>query len=154
VRTILFDTGQVALVDDEDYDALSRYRWTLKRCRGNVYAQAVFVMHRFILGTPDGQIDHVDGDGLNNQRSNLRLATAAQNAQNRRTRSDNGSGYKGVTQSRSHGRPIDRWIARIGTGKRSYLGSFSTPEDAAIAYDEAARSAYGDFARTNFEEIP
>ncbi|MBV8278501.1 MAG: HNH endonuclease [Verrucomicrobia bacterium] len=104
-------------------------------------------MHRLIVNAPPGvQVDHVNGDGLDNRRANLRLASATQNAHNRKIRRDNTSGFKGVRFDQSS----QRWDARITfQGKRYYLGLFVTAELAARTYDQAARRLFGDFARTN-----
>jgi len=103
-------------------------------------------MHRFILSAKAGDlVDHRDGDGLNNQKVNLRLATTAQNGRNQRRRADNRSGFKGVKANGS------KWMARIrANNQRIFIGNFSTKEDAARAYDAVARLLFGEFARLNF----
>jgi hypothetical protein len=103
-------------------------------------------MHRAILeGAP--QVDHIDGDGLNNQRSNLRPATQAQNMANSRKYSTNTSGFKGVGWHKA----AKKWRADITFDyKTRYLGLFPTAEDAARAYDSAAKSLFGVFACLNF----
>ena len=105
-------------------------------------------MHRFLLGLAMGDrrmVDHIDGDGLNNRRENLRVCTASQNAGNSVLPCDNRSGFKGVLPRRL------RWRAEIKIARRSiFLGSFDSPDEAAHAYDAAAREFYGDFACVNF----
>lgn len=106
-------------------------------------------MHRFILDLKkeDPDVDHKDGNGLNNQRSNLRTATRAQNARNRRIRTDNTSGFKGVTWRKDLG----KWNAFIEIKtKRIHLGYFTDPMEAACAYDMAAVKYFGEFAHCNF----
>lgn len=106
-------------------------------------------MHKMIL--PGVEVDHIDGNPLNNRRSNLRPATRTQNQRNRRKqRKPVTSRYKGVCLNRKTG----KWIAYInpGGGKTIYLGSHRVEEDAARAYDEAARRHHGAFARLNFPE--
>lgn len=105
-------------------------------------------MHGFLTGWP--RVDHINGDGLDNRRSNLREANAAQNAANAGLRSDSVSGFKGVYPNTAGGLP---WKAEIrANGKRRYLGIFGDPATAARAYDAAAREAFGEFARLNFPQ--
>lgn len=100
-------------------------------------------MHQFIMGSIG--IDHINTDGLDNRRSNLRVANQTQNTANTRLRLTSKSGYKGVSlQTRSS----SRWVAQIRVGgKQLHIGTFSSPEDAARAYDAAALAAWGEFAR-------
>ncbi len=157
MKKIPLTRGMFALVDDEDYEELSKYRWCAVRSRNTYYAlrnshrdvngkQYNILMHRVIIGTPIGmETDHIDGDGLNNQRYNLRICTKQENQRNRRNPSNNTSGYKGVSFRNRTG----RWQARIDiNGKTTHLGMFSTPEEAHSAYCEAAKKYYGDFANT------
>lgn len=149
----------VAIVDDEDYDWLSQWKWSAiwngrnwyafrqpweKSNRKNVY------MHRVILGAPDGtDVDHIDtGETLNNRRENLRLCTVSQNGMNRPFPKNNASGYKGVYWNKKD----RKWQADICVNQaRHHLGQFVDIEDAARAYDEAARKYHGEFAWTNFK---
>ena len=147
--------GRVALVDDEDYDLVMRYRWTVREPispRGTVwgpYAKArvpsgtdtIIYMHTLLTGWP--QTDHRNGYGLDNQRSNLRPATHVQNSQNRRPWPGCSSRHKGVSWHR-RGR---KWRADITVnGKLRYLGLFESEEDAARAYTEAALATQGEYA--------
>lgn len=145
-----------AVVDLADLERVLRYRWCSIKIRQRTYAQTTIrrnggkthiYLHRYILDAPAGAlVDHVDHDGLNNRRSNLRLATPTGNVRNARLRSDNPSGYKGVAQT-----PSGRWRARIVVkGKRIWLGTHATAEEAARAYDAAARERFGQFACVNF----
>ncbi len=152
--------GRVALVDDEDYELVMQYRWwvqerTTPGHRSGPYArtdagkypvrQALF-MHNLLAGP---RPDHIDGDGLNNQRANLRPATAGQNGVNKRKRTRATSRYVGVSWNRMQ----KKWHARITSeGLTRSLGYFSSQEDAARAYDAAARRVFGEFARVNFPE--
>ena len=108
-------------------------------------------MHRLILDAPDGaQVDHIDHDSLNNQRSNLRLCTCSENQRNRRGRpKNNTSGYIGVAWYRRCG----RWGSQIWVnGKDHWLGLFDDPAEAARVRDAAAKRLHGEFATLNFEE--
>lgn len=107
-------------------------------------------MHRFILDAPTGlEVDHIDKDGLNNQRDNLRIASRIQNSWNNGPNSKNKSGFKGV----SFRKETKKWVAHIiVNGKQIYLGGFDNKVDAAKAHDKAARELEGEFAYLNFPE--
>lgn len=154
MKEIVLSNGMIANVNDEDYGHLSVFRWRALRSRTGWYAvrnaprpeRTTIYMHRVILrAAPKVQVDHIDGNGLNNRRSNLRLASDCQNKWNRDKPKSNTSGYKGVF------RRDERWAAYIKHNKRRYyLGAYSDPVDAARAYDRKARELHGDFAKTNF----
>jgi len=141
--------GGVALCDASDAELLRSSRWYHVRIGNCVYAQTSvcnrqIYMHREIA-QPSSQVlvDHRDGDGLNNRRTNLREATRAQNARNARRSITNTSGFKGVTFHKGAG----RWMAQIHVrGRHLYLGLHDTPEIAHEAYMAAARKHYGEFA--------
>jgi len=150
--------GRVALIDDEDYELVSERDWYVwERLEGQrrvhgPYAYCLLrdgrfakvFMHQFLTGWP--KTDHEDHDGLNNQRSNLREATTAQNNHNQRPRIAGSSRYKGVTWHRQ----VGKWQATIKlNGKCHYLGVFLSEEEAARAYNEAALNAYGSYAYLN-----
>lgn len=145
-RAIPLTQGKYAIVDAADYEWLSRWRWYFVQGyvgRGeNVDGR--FLMHREILNAPnDMDVDHKDGNGLNNTRANLRLATQSQNLCNRVAE----SGYKGVGFQKRNG----KWRARIKINRKEiYIGEFASAEDAARAYDVAALKHHGEFARLNF----
>ncbi|HEV8559887.1 MAG TPA: AP2 domain-containing protein, partial [Actinophytocola sp.] len=104
-------------------------------------------LHRFITGDPPHDIDHVNGDGLDNRRANLRPCSNSLNLANSRLYKGNTSGYRGVDWHKKS----RRWRARIGVDDRLiHLGMFDTPEEAARAYDAAAIAAWGEYARPNF----
>ena len=147
--------GTYAMVDDADFDVLNQWKWSAEKRKGTFYAircvrgpggkKATIRMHRQIVG--EGvEVDHADGNGLNNQRTNLRACSTAKNQQNR-GRSRGASKFKGVLWDKSHG----CWKAKIIIdGKRFMLGSFETEEAAARRYDQAAKAHFGEFARLNF----
>lgn len=159
-RKIELTQGKHAIVDDEDYGWVSQWKWHVHRsnpggetfyARCNMGAwpnQKKVYLHREIMKPPPGmQVDHIDGNGLNCTRANMRLATDTQNRYNQRPYSNNKSGFKGVVWNK----PTKKWQARIGVnGKKISLGYYDSPEDAARAYDKAAREYHGEFAYTNF----
>lgn len=163
MRRIPLTQGKFALVDDEDFERVSQFKWRAycspdkqKRwyAARTVRVPAkpkdryfVVLMHRFILPHDMPHTDHRDRDGLNNQKENLRPCTRIQNGRNRGIQK-NKSGFKGVTFKKNH--PSKPWCARVTLeGKRIHLGLFASAEDAAKAYDVAALCHYGEFARTN-----
>lgn len=153
IRFIPLTQGQVAIVDAEDYERLSKYKWYGAKTRGNYYAyrnrnNRTVSMHREIMGEPKGMcVDHKDGNGLNNRKSNLRICTVAQNIRNRRLVGGS-SRYKGVYFQKS----INKWKADITfNGRRIYIGCFADEIDAAKAYDKNAKELFGEFAYLNFQ---
>lgn len=151
-----------AVVDLEDYERVNRYRWHALRLPHATYAQgrvrldgqAVRIsMHRFIMDAPTGlDVDHIDHDGLNNHRSNLRVATRSMNLGNMRIATGGSSQYKGVYFDRRSNR-AKRWSAQISVHNEYIrLGRFHTELEAALAYDDAARKLRGEFALVNFPD--
>lgn len=137
-------------MDDEDYARVAEYRWFVQPVGKHTYAYhpRVGYMHRLI--TDFELTDHIDGNGLNNCKSNLRPATRSVNAQNTgKSHGQYTSDYKGVYRQSGYGRR-KRWRARIHVrGKSIPLGYFETEEEAALAYNEAARKYYGPEAWVN-----
>jgi hypothetical protein len=157
MKQISLSNGFVALVDDKDYDSLIKYRWHFMRARKLTYAyraetnggkQTNILMHRQIMDAKKGTIiDHLDGNGLNNTRSNLRFVTSSQNAQNTRKAHGKTSAYKGVSWHSSKG----KWRAVIKqSGKSTHIGYFASEELAAEAYDNTARAVFGIDGTFNF----
>lgn len=147
--------GRFALIDEADLEHVSRYKWSLlvpnPACPHGAYTQAWVIdkedvkyrttLHRLIMEAITGQlVDHINGDGLDNRRCNLRLVTREQNQRNRRAR--NGSSYKGITQT-----PSGKWRARIEVeGLSRHLGQFETPLAASLAYYHACIDSFGSYA--------
>ena len=157
-KEIPLSQGMVATVDDEDYEWLNQVQWYWgQRDIGSGYAQrnvkvggksTTQRMHRLILGEVEGRhSDHVNLDGLDNRRANLRVCTHTENNRNSRKRKDNTSGYMGVSWYARR----KKWQAIIGADReKHWLGYFDDIEEAARAYDAAALALHGEFATCNF----
>lgn len=145
-------TNGLVQISDEDRSVLA-HRWVVVRPDGkkryattNIKGRTVY-MHRLIMGAKKGQeVDHIDGDGLNNSRENLRIASRSQNCANRKSYKPK-SGFRGV-----YAQPYGQtWQVKISVNGRMIRGgNFSNPEDAALRYDELAREHFGEFATLNF----
>jgi len=156
MKEIKLTQGKVALVDDKDYDFLNQWKWHALQSKNSFYAyrsqrygriKRGIAMHRVIMNISDPHTlcDHKDRDGLNNQRSNLRLATKSQNAMNKK--SIGACKYLGVCWNKQP----RKWIAQIKSGNIKRLGAYNSAEEAARAYDEAAKKYHGEFANLNFK---
>ena len=156
MKQVPLSRGLFAIVDDEDYEAVSAKRWYANpqknRNRRFPYAERQergkhIQMHREILQPPSSfHVDHINGNGLDNRRSNLRLVSNAQNQQNRIKHKAGTSAYKGVSLAPRG----NRWYAKIMVdGKDVFLGSFLREVDAAKAYNVAASARFGEHARLN-----
>lgn len=156
MKKIMLTRGQVTLVDDEDFEWLSQWKWCARKgASGKFYAarsqwdsdtkkNKTIIMARVIVGAKKGEeVDHKNGNTLDNRRRyNLRLCTPTQNRHNVGLSRRNTSGYKGVA-FRKNSR---KWEARMYL----YLGSFNLKEEAARAYDKKAIELFGEFAKLNF----
>lgn len=157
MKKVELNGGCYVTIDDEDYDIISKHKWYVHWCgRRKKYKYAIanirlsdgrrttIKMHRVIMDAPSGyEIDHIDGDGLNNQRLNLRVVNKNQNMMNMAVHRDNQTGYKGVSKSRG----VGRYRARIRVyGKEICLGCYKTAIDAHHAYTKAANQYFGEYA--------
>ena len=139
-----------AFVDIEDVPLVQGIAWHLFGKR-KIYARSgrnsgMVLMHRLIMKCPDKWIDHINNNGLDNRKSNLRIVTASQNAMNRKKLSNTSSIYKGVGYHIKHG----KWQAQIKVNRKiQYIGLFKNEIDAALAYNEAAKRLHGEFAKLN-----
>lgn len=153
MKEIQLTQEKVALVDDDDYKWLSGWKWYAQCSRGERWYvvrnlnPGRILMHRLILNPPLGyECDHIDGNGFNNQRGNLRVCTTAQNQYNQIPQNGVSSKYKGVSRHK----PARKWRVKIRlNGKQIHLGVFHSEIDAAKAYNQAAIKYFGDFARLN-----
>ena len=167
MKKIPLTQGKFALVDDEDYNELSKHKWLAAKCCNKLYARrAIWIkggnrsvwmsMHTQLLNPPPGyECDHINGDGLDNRRANLRIATRAQNQQNRLKKTGTTSRYKGVSLTPDG----TKWTAHIrwtadGIERQKRLGAFLSEEYAARIYDSAATILFKEFARLNFPGEP
>lgn len=150
----LNNANEVALVSPQDEEEVRRKSWRMVENKaGNRYAVTgkSTYMHRFLMECEDQQdIDHINDNGLDNRRENLRVCTRSENIANKRTGGGKYSQYRGVTRSPSDNKP---WMAQITVdGVNIYLGIYETEKEAALAYDKAALDHFGDYARTNIIE--
>lgn len=156
------------LLDDEDYDrVIQRGKWKLNRSKRKHSDDVFYVstngrkgvggrveLHRFIMNAPKGMVvDHINHNGLDNRKENLRICTHKENTRNSRA-SYGKVAFKGVTDKSCDHRPLPYCaeIKRKNSGK--FIGYYATPEEAAIAYDEAAKEEFGEFAHINFPDGP
>lgn len=153
--------GKKSTVDKEDYYRLINFKWHVYKSTGGRYyacrnnsrkhkdGHYLLKMHRVIMGLSKydkRQVDHINGDSLDNRRCNLRIVTPMQNAWNRGAQNNSKSGIRGVYRHTT----ANSWIAQIKAGdKRIHIGSFKTPEEAKHAYNEKAIELYGEYARLN-----
>lgn len=166
-----FPGKHTAIIDTEDWDKIKVYRWHLHGGKNYTTAYVrglipnpdkdinrprnytLILLHRLILGKPSkGMVtDHINHNGLDNRKENLRFATRGQNQQNRRAGKNSSSQYLGVSWINQH----QLWQAMIRhNGKRYYLGSFTCEHQAALAYNKKAKELHGEFANLNVINMP
>lgn len=156
MRAIPLTQGKYALVDDEDYERVSQFKWTAKEatqgCTWYAYRRArgrSIHLHRFILDAPANlHVDHKNHDGLDCRKNNMRLATPLQSTWNRRQRSDSRMQFKGVVRMKG------KYTPKVYVGEHQvYFGTYNNQEDAARVYDAVVTRLRGEFAHTNFPDI-
>lgn len=161
-KEIELTKGYVAIVDDDDYDRLSKYKWSALENNKTVYAVHRFKnelsgkykmvgMHRFIIGISENyRIDHIDRNGLNNCKNNLRKCSDADNQHNKTIYKNNTTGYRGISffPKANKNKPFTAHICL--NRKLVHIGYFKTDIEAAKAYDKKAIELFGEFASLNF----
>jgi hypothetical protein len=159
-RTMPTTRGMEAIVNISEYRRVARHRWHIETSGKDkdhliLYACTYIdgkkvSMHNFILRVPDGEeVDHRNGNGLDNRRCNLRPSTHAQNSAGQRRHRDGSSQYKGVSLG-----PWKTWISQLHHGhKQYYLGNYREEKKAALAYDAKARELFGKYGRFNFPRV-
>lgn len=150
MAVVIIHSGESAIVDDDDFAIISQLKWyrsgkyVVANIKNEIGVRKQISMHRLITNCRHGfYVDHIDGDGLNNQRKNLRVCTPLENAKNRCMSKANRSGYKGV----SYCKTTKKWYASIKSNKKSInLGYHESPQSAYEAYKSAAYKLHGEFA--------
>jgi hypothetical protein len=157
---ILLTQDKFAIIDDENYELISKYKWSASKMGNQYYAvtkssrklgnRKNLFMHRLILGLNFGDKrygDHINHDTLDNRNNNLRIVDSHQSSLNRRSHNNSSSIYKGVGWDKH----IQKWRSRIYINNHDiYLGTFHNDADAAKAYDAKAKELFGEFANLNF----
>jgi hypothetical protein len=153
--TIAIRHNVACLIDEEDLELVSRFIWFADRRKFVAYAKTLSrrvntTMHRLVMKAKKGQqVDHINGDGLDNRKQNLKLSTGSSNQQNAHNKRRSISGYRGVYPSSNN-----KWRTQLTHKKKRYhLGVYETTLEAAIAYDNAADSLYGPFGYRNFPTL-
>ena len=159
MKRILLTQGRHATVDDEDYDYLMQWKWQARKSHRTYYAvrtcycfppnkatRHTIRMHRVIMDVPqEKEVDHINHNGLDNCKRNMRICTSTENRYNHRPRPNRSSRYKGVSRCET------QWRAQIGhNGKKKHIGLYRSESEAAKAYDNKAKELFGKFAYCNF----
>jgi len=153
VITLTGKRGGFTIVDNQDFEHFNQWRWQLthkgyvRRCEKREGKVRAFYLHREIKGAKENEeVDHWNGYRHDNTRRNLRFCTDSQNSGNAKCHADAGTPFKGVSFHKASG----KWMAQMcGAGRRVYLGLFTDPKSAALAYNVAAQKQWGEFARLN-----
>lgn len=154
VAYVTLSKGLTAVIDAADAELVGQWNWRAQHKGGNTFyavrevgkrsERKTIHLHRLLMGFPEGlEVDHIDCNGLNNRRSNLRTATRGQNARNVKRANKNKSGYRGVYQNKA-----GSYCAQIRARKQYYhLGTFGTPQEAHAAYAAASKELHGEYGR-------
>jgi len=150
MRSVICSKGQEVFIDDEDYPKVSVFKWYLAKSKAGLYyarttARVKLYLHRVIMDANKDQIvDHIDGNTLNCQKSNLRFATSQQNAQNKKTSTRNKLGLKGV----SFDKTWNKYVAQLVHSGVLHRKWFNTPEEASIQYMEWSNTYHKEFGKS------
>lgn len=159
MKKIVLTKGKFVLVDDSDYEWLSQWKWQynvngyatrgkyIKGSGRKNQRNSLIYMHRIIMNTSEKmEVDHINGKGLDNRKSNLRNCTFSQNRMNSRVRKDSKSGYKGIRFVENR----KKWYVSIATNrKRIFLGYYVNKTEAIESYNQAARKYFNEYALLN-----
>lgn len=158
MKKIKLQSGKYTKVDDDNYEYLNQFKWRWRKLTNSLYVYRMYYigngkykhesMHRIIMNAPKGMdVDHIDHNGLNNQKSNLRIVTRSQNMMNtKKIQKNKSSKYKGVVWFK----PIKKWQVRIMINyKYISIGYFDSEDEAGLAYNKKAQELYGEYAYYN-----
>ena len=158
MKQVPLTQGYIAIVDDEDFEKIKHHKWSItsNKEKTHVYARAKIAgktikLHRYILGLTDKSmvVDHIDHNGLNNTRSNLRVCTLKENQANQKPKKNAASKYRGLAWNKQR----LKWQVSIKVnGVQKYLGIYKNEDEAARVYDKHAKIQYGEFAYLNFKD--
>jgi len=153
MKVVMLSRGLTSVIDARDYNLVSGFKWIAVKGGKGFYAVTSrgpdgkpISLHRFLINPRDGnEVDHINGDSLDNRRCNLRECSHKENLRNKKKQPDTTSRFKGVSRTKS-----GRWLSQIEqNGVQLKIGSFSSEFEAARAYDRAAKVLFGAFAKTN-----
>lgn len=135
--------GEDCLIDDDNFELVSKYKWHKIKSYGYAMSNGIR-MHRLIMDCPKGmEVDHINGNTLDNRKCNLRICSHADNQKNMKVRTDGVSKFKGVSWDKQ----MYKWRVRV---QNQFIGLFDNERHAAMAYDLNAKQLFGEFAQLNF----